>query len=77
MSYLVTRGDPATVEEIPTLEAALERAGQLVSDNYFALAIRDEKGNVISGDELLACYLGVKSLTSDLRAVDVQDGFAG
>jgi hypothetical protein len=43
MSYAVTRGEPPSVEEIPTLEAALERAGQLVSDNYFAVAIRDGK----------------------------------
>jgi hypothetical protein len=77
MSYLVTRGDPPTVEEIPTLEAALERAGQLVSENYFRVAISDGKGNEITGDDLLACYLGVMSLTSDLRAVDVQDGSAG
>jgi hypothetical protein len=77
MTYLVARGDPATVEEVPTLEAALERAGRLVSDNYFGVAIRDGKGNEISGNELLACYLGVKSLTSDLRAVEAHDGSAG
>jgi hypothetical protein len=55
---------------ISTLEAALERAGQLVSDNYANVAIHDGKGNRISGDDLLACYLGVMKMTSDLRAVE-------
>jgi hypothetical protein len=35
MPYLVTRGDPATIEEIRCLEVALERAGQLVADAYW------------------------------------------
>jgi hypothetical protein len=73
MPYVVTYGaGVATVEMISTLEAALERAGELVSDNYANVAIHDGKGNRISGDDLLACYLGVMKLTSDLRAVDEQ-----
>jgi len=32
--------------------------------------LRDGKGNQISGDDLIACYLGVMKLTPDLRAVD-------
>jgi hypothetical protein len=73
MTYVVTRGiGVAVVELISTLEAALERAGQLVSDNYANVGIHDGKGNRISGDDLLACYLGVMKLTPDLRAVEVQ-----
>jgi hypothetical protein len=48
MTYVVTRGiGVAVVEVIPTLEAALERAGQLLSDNYANVAIHDGKGNRI------------------------------
>ena len=58
---------------MPTLEAALEHAGQLVSDNYAKVAIHDGQGHQISGDDLLACYLGIMKLTPDLRAIDVPD----
>jgi hypothetical protein len=72
MAYVITRGiGVAVVEVVPTLESALERAGQLVSEHFPNVAIHDEKGNRISGDDLIACYLGVKKLKSDLRAVDV------
>ena len=71
MRYVVTRGTGvATVEIMPTLEAALERAGQLVSENYANVAIHDGKGNRVSGDDLLACYLGVMKLMPDLRAIE-------
>ena len=69
MSYAVTYGAKPTVDEMPTLEAALEHAGQLVSDNYANVAIEDGRGNEISGDDLIACYLGVMKLTPDLRAI--------
>ena len=71
MSYLVTREDPPAIEELPTLEAALERAGQLVSNNYFDVAIKDGKGNQVSGDDLIACYLGVAKLSGDLRVTQM------
>jgi hypothetical protein len=78
MTYLVARGTvPVVIKEMPSLEAALEYAGQLVSDNYANVGIHDGKGNQISGDELLACYLGVMNLTSDLRAVEVPDPASG
>jgi hypothetical protein len=73
MTYLVARGtEPVVIKEMPSLEAALEYAGQLVSDNYANVAIHDGEGNEISGDDLLACYLGVMKLTSDLSAVEVE-----
>lgn len=75
MTYLVARGtEPVIIKEMPSLEAALKYAGELVSDNYANVGIHDGKGNQISGDELLACYLGVKRLTADLRAVEAKDG---
>jgi hypothetical protein len=71
MSYVVTRGiGVAVVEVIPTLEAALERAGQLLSDNYANVAIHDGNGNRVTEEEVLACYLGVMTLTPDLRVVE-------
>ena len=70
MTYVVTRGmGVAVVEVLPTLEAALERAGALLSDNYANVAIHDGRGNQISGDNLLACYLGVMKLTPDLKKI--------
>lgn len=56
------------------MEAALEYAGQLISDNCANVAIHDGKGNQISGDDLIACYLGVMKLAPDLRAVDERQG---
>jgi hypothetical protein len=77
MTYLVARGtERVVIKAMPSLEAALEYAGHLVADNYANVGIHDGKGNQISGDELLACYLGVKKLTPELRAVDVEDGAA-
>jgi hypothetical protein len=71
MTYVVMRGiGVAVVEVIPTLEAALERAGQLLSDNYANVAINDGKGNRITEDDVLSCYLGVTKLTPDLRVVE-------
>jgi hypothetical protein len=78
MPYLVARGtQPVIIREMPSLETALEYAGQLISDNYANVAIHDGKGNQISGDDLIACYLGVMKLTSDLLAVDVRQGSGG
>lgn len=75
MAYLVARGtDPVVIKEMPSLEAALEYAGQLISDNYANVAIHDGNGNQVSGDDLIACYLGVMRLTPDLRAADDRQG---
>jgi hypothetical protein len=75
MPYLVARGtEPVIIKEMPSLEAALEYAGKLISDNYANVAIHDGKGNQLSGDDLIACYLGVMKLTADLRAVERTPG---
>jgi hypothetical protein len=72
MTYLVARGiERIEIKEIPSLEAALEYAGQLLSENYANVGIHDGKGNQVSGDDLMECYLGIKKLTADLRAVEV------
>ena len=75
MPYLVARGtEPVVIKEMASLEAALEYAGQLISDNFANVVIHDRKGNQISGDDLIACYLGVMKLAPDLRAVDERQG---
>jgi len=75
MTYLIARGiERIVIKEMSSLEAALEYAGQLISDNYANVGIHDGKGNQISGDDLLECYLGIKRLTADLRAVEVEHG---
>jgi len=68
--YQVIYGAKPTVEGFATLEAAVDRAGHLISDNYANVTVRDGRGNEISGDNLLACYLGVMMLTPDLHPVD-------
>lgn len=70
MTYVVTRGiGVAVVEVLPTLEAALERAGRLLDDNYANVAIHGGNGNRVTEDDVLSCYLGVTKLTADLRVV--------
>jgi hypothetical protein len=54
-----TRNGTCCIKAMPSLEGALEYAGQLVSDNYANVAIDDGKDNQVSGDDLIACYLGV------------------
>jgi hypothetical protein len=71
MTYVVTRGTGvAVVEVLPTLEAALERAGRLLDDNYANVAIHDGKGNRVTEEDVLACYLGIMQLTPELRVVE-------
>jgi len=74
MTYLVAGGtDSLVIKAMPSLEDALEYAGRLISEHFANVGIHDGKGNQISGDELIACYLGVKRLTADLRAVEMPD----
>ena len=54
-----SRPEKPSVEEIATLEAAVEHAGQLISDNWSNVTAQDGKGNAISGDDFLARYLGL------------------
>jgi hypothetical protein len=83
MSYLVTSGAsengvPSTVDRgrpgVPLeLADALTHACRLIDQQVPNVAIMDENGNSISGDELISCCKGDKEITADLRAVAVPD----
>jgi hypothetical protein len=74
MAYTVTHGTiPAGIDSGQgprgfTLEEALAHACGLLAQRYINVAIQDGKGRSISGDALVACCMGVKKLTADLRA---------
>jgi hypothetical protein len=82
MRYFVTLdGSDAsgkTVAGEPSSQAyefddAIAHAYRLIDDGKHNVAIRDEAGNSISGDDLIACYNGEKQPTADLKAVPVAD----
>jgi hypothetical protein len=52
---------------------AIAHAYRLIDDGKHNVAIRDEAGHSISGDDLIACYNGEKQPTADLKAVPVSD----
>lgn len=52
-----------------TLQDALEHAAQLIAEGQLNVSIEDGNGHSISGDDLIACCNGEKTLTDDLRAV--------
>jgi Protein of unknown function (DUF2934) len=73
-AYFVTFGErgPAALEaEGKPLElaAAISLAFQLLDDDMADVAIRDAKGNSISGEDLRACWRGDKEVSRDLKAV--------
>lgn len=82
MTYVVTsrgsdghgRPGPAAID-LPsdgrrwTLEEALDHARELLRQGVPNVAIKNSEGHSIAGDELIACCVGKKKLTSDLRAV--------
>jgi hypothetical protein len=47
---------------------ALSKARQMCETGLANVAITDEAGNKIDGDELMACITGRKTITEDLRA---------
>ena len=70
MAYLVTHGvGPAAIDGRFDFEGAIIHAYRLMDEGKLDVAIQDELGNSIRGDELAACYRGEKRLTTDLRAV--------
>jgi hypothetical protein len=83
MRYFVTAdqsvagGKPTTaVDERPIsyeFDDAIAHAYRLLDDGKHNVAIRDDAGNAISGDDLIACYNGDKQPTADLKAVAVSD----
>jgi len=85
MHYFVTfdefdaKGKPlaAAIDSGPTgayeLDDAIVHAYRLVDEGKHNVAIRDEEGNSISGDDLIACYNGDKKMTVDLKAVPISN----
>jgi hypothetical protein len=61
--------DVARLGDTVDLEEALEHARRLLAEGLANVTIRDGKGHSISGEHLIACCLGEKQLTPDLRAV--------
>ena len=51
------------------LQQALAHACRLLSEGESGVAIQDGTGRSISGDDLLACCKGEKTLTPDLAAI--------
>jgi hypothetical protein len=52
-----------------SLSDALDQARQLLIERKDNVTIRGDDGNSISGDDLVACCNGTKTLSSDLRAI--------
>ena len=48
---------------------ALSKARQMYETGLVNVSIEDEAGHQIDGDELLACLMGKRTITEDLRAV--------
>jgi hypothetical protein len=74
MAYFVTfeTQGPAAIDAPAKgfdLEGALAHAHKLRLDGNAGVAIRDGDGRSISGDELVECCNGDKTLLPDLRAV--------
>lgn len=69
MTYTVTHGIGPTALDIGfDLEGALAHAHNLIFDGASNVAIRDGNGHCITGDDLVACCNGAKTLTPDLQA---------
>ena len=73
MAYTVT-GDTLGLAIGPVSEMAndvreaLSKARQMYETGLVNVSIRDEAGRNIEGDELVACIMGKKTITSDLQA---------
>jgi hypothetical protein len=50
------------------VQEALKKARQMYEDGLANVTIADETGRKISGDDLLACITGKKTITHDLQA---------
>jgi hypothetical protein len=51
------------------LQGALAHACQLLSEGKPNVAIQDGNGHSLSGDDLVACCNGDKTISPDLRAI--------
>ena len=76
MRYFITWEGSATTGVQPTaqrfeLPDAVAQACRLIDEGKSNVAIRDDAGKSIGGDELIACCLGDKEINADLVAVAV------
>jgi hypothetical protein len=70
VAYFVTHGvGPAAIDGGFDFEGAIIHAYRLMDEGKLDVAIQDELGNSIRGDELAACHRGEKRLSTDLRAI--------
>ena len=70
MSYFVSgRDSMATIgKKVATIEDALKCGRNMIESEMTSVTIKDHLGNTIDGDDLLACIIGEKVLSDDLRA---------
>ncbi len=74
MAYTIT-GDTLGLAIGPVSDTAnnvheaLRKAHLMYDDGLVDVSITDQAGHKIDGDDLLACIMGQKTLTEDLRAV--------
>jgi hypothetical protein len=72
MAYVIT-SDTVGLAIGPVSETAndvhdaLSKAREMYETGFANVSIKDEAGHQIAGDELVACIIGRKSITDDLR----------
>jgi hypothetical protein len=71
MVYTVTSdtvGLATVLEPANDVRGALSKASQMYETGLANVSIKDQAGHITEGDELLACIIGKKTITKDLRA---------
>jgi hypothetical protein len=74
MAYTVTSDTvglaiDSMAETANDVHEALSIARQMYKDGLANVAITDQAGHRIDGDELMACITGKRTITKDLRSV--------
>ncbi len=77
MPYIVTSDTVGLaigpVSETPNdVHDALSKARQMCEDGLANVSISDQAGRVIEGNDLLDCITGKRTLTEELRAVEIK-----
>ena len=81
MPYVITHDEVTSTVDVGhrggfDLQSALARACQLLSEGVSGVAIQDETGRSISGEDLRACCRGEKTLAPDLTAIYAKIGLS-
>ena len=76
MAYIITSETVGLAigflsETASDVHEALRKARQMYETGVANVSIKDEAGHKIDGDELLACIMGRKSITDDLRTKEI------